>query len=223
MKTFLIFVLLFISTNSYAQNKFVVEYFSSNYYCIVYITNSNNTENPGWIAIYDNNSNEELIRVESEGINLDLNDEKTIENNNILPYNEQSLIIYEDFNFDGVEDFAIQDSHHGGYGSPTYRIYISEDNKFVYNEKFTELGQDYLGMFNVDHEKKIISTMQKSGCCYHEYSDFIVENNVPKVISIITEDATKEDEYVYITTEKYIDGNWTTTTRKEKIKDYYKE
>ena len=223
MKTFLIIVLLFISAISFAQNKFAVDYFSNNYYGIVNMTNSNGVENQGWIAIYDKNTNEELVKVESDGIDLDVNDEKAIKNDNVLPYKEQILIIYEDFNFDGVKDFAIEDGHHSCYGLPSYKIYLAENNNFVLDDKFTELSQNYCGMFAVVNEKKMLRAELKSGCCYHVYSEFIIDDGAPKLTSKITEDATQGDEYVYITTEKLIDGKWITTNSKEKIKDYYKD
>jgi hypothetical protein len=222
MKTFLILVLLFISTISFAQNKFAIEYFSSNYYCIVYITNSNDEENPGWIAVYDNNTNEELIKIESERIYLDSNDKKAIKIDNILPYKEQSFIIYNDFNFDGAEDFAIEDGHHSCNGLPSYKIFLAENNRFVFSEKFTELAQNYCGMFAVVREKKMLRTELKSGCCYHVYSEFIIDDGAPKLTSKITEDATQGDEYVYITTEKLVNEEWSKTVRKEKIEEYYK-
>ena len=223
MKTFLILVLFFITTFCNAQIKYEVQDFSDDYYGVVYVTDTSDFFKIGWISIYDKKSNSELIKVESEAIVLEMQNGKLKVNANEFPYGEEDVIIYDDFNFDGVKDFAISDSHSGGYGMPTYKIYLSEGNKFVYNEKFTELGQDYLGMFYVDHEKKIIHTEQKSGCCYHEDSEFIVEKNAPKLILLVIEDATKGDDYVYVTTKKLVDGKWIKTEKKEKIKDYYKE
>lgn len=43
-------------------------------------------------------------------------------------------------------------------------------------------------MFQVDYTEKKISTMTKSGCCWHEFSEFIVENNKPKAVRIITKE-----------------------------------
>jgi hypothetical protein len=220
MKSFSILFLLLISTFSYAQIKYEVQDFSKDYYGAVYVTDTSDFFKKGWISIYDKKSDSELIKVESDAIVLEILDGMLIVIVNEFP--GEDVIAYDDFNFDGVNDFAISDGHSGSYGMPTYKIYLAENSKFVYNEIFTELGQDYLGMFSVDHEKKIISAEQKSGCCYHENSEFIVENNAPKLVLKITEDATKGDEYVYITTEKYIDGKWTKTTKKEKIEEYYK-
>jgi hypothetical protein len=122
-----------------------------------------------------------------------------------------------------VKDFALQDGFNGNYSSATYRIFLANKGQFILNKDFTELSQYNFGMFEVDYEKKILKTFIKDGCCWHEYSEYIVENNVPEVAAIITEDATKDDEYVYITEKRLVDGKWITKERKELIKDYYKE
>jgi len=45
-------------------------------------------------------------------------------------------------------------------------------------------------MFEVDPKGKRIHTMTKSGCCWHQVSEYIVENNNPKAISIVEDDQT---------------------------------
>lgn len=223
MKKILILVLLFISTLSLAQIKYNIEDFSKDYYGIVNVSDTNDFFRPGVICIYDKKTNEELIKVENSRIYLDFEDGKLIEGNNVVPYEHEPVIIYQDFNFDGVNDFAIQDSERGCYGAISYNIYLAQNKKFVYNNNFSELAHDYCGMFVVDYEKKLLYAMQKDGCCYIEHSDFKVENNEPKLISLVIEDATKSDDYVYITTKKLKKGKWIKTEKKEKIKDYYKE
>jgi hypothetical protein len=70
------------------------------------------------------------------------------------------------------------------------------------------LTKDYCGFFEVNEQEKKISTMTKSGCCWHQYSDFIVKNNNPKKVRVVTEEySLKEDgETLTITTEKLING-----------------
>ena len=184
---------------------------------------TNNVNKPGKITIYDKKSNAELIGVKFSGKILEFHYGNILDNITELLYEEQSLIIYKDFNFDGVKDFALQDGFNGNYSSATYRIFLANKGQFILNKDFTELSQYNFGMFEVDYEKKILKTFIKDGCCWHEYSEYIVENNVPEVAAIITEDATKDDEYVYITEKRLVDGKWITKERKELIKDYYKE
>ena len=223
MKPFLILILLFISSISFSQIKVEFKNFSDDYYAVITIADTNNIDKPGKITIYDKKSNAELIGVKFSGKILEFHYGNILDNITELLYEEQSLIIYKDFNFDGVKDFALQDGFKGNYSSATYRIFLANKGQFILNKDFTELSQYNFGMFEVDYEKKILKTFIKDGCCWHEYSEYIVENNVPEVAAIITEDATKDDEYVYITEKRLVDGKWITKERKELIKDYYKE
>jgi len=117
----------------------------------------------------------------------DFEDSKVKSNIQQIPYGEQSILIYEDFNFDGKEDIALRTGNYSCYGGPSFEIYLADKNGFVYNESFTELGSNYCGMFTVDDEKKQLQTMTKSGCCWHQFSTYVVENNQVVPIEIIEE------------------------------------
>jgi len=117
----------------------------------------------------------------------DMEDSKVKSNIKQIPYGEQSILIYEDFNFDGKEDIALRTGNYGCYGGPSFEIYLADKKDFVYNESFTELGSNYCGMFRVDNEKKQLQTMTKSGCCWHQFSTYVVENNQAVPIEIIEE------------------------------------
>lgn len=117
----------------------------------------------------------------------DFEDSKVKSNIQQIPYGEQSILIYEDFNFDGKEDIALRTGNYSCYGGPSFEIYLADKNGFTYNESFTELGSNYCGMFTVDDEKKQLQTMTKSGCCWHQFSTYVVENNQAVPIEIIEE------------------------------------
>ena len=117
----------------------------------------------------------------------DFEDSKVRSNIKEIPYGEQSILIYEDFNFDGKEDIALRTGNYSCYGGPSFEIYLADKNGFTYNESFTELGSNYCGMFTVDDEKKQLQTMTKSGCCWHQFSTYVVENNQVVPIEIIEE------------------------------------
>jgi len=117
----------------------------------------------------------------------DFEDSKVKSNIQQIPYGEQSILIYEDFNFDGKEDIALRTGNYSCYGGPSFEIYLADKNGFTYNESFTELGSNYCGMFTVDDEKKQLQTMTKSGCCWHQFSTYVVENNQAIPIEIIEE------------------------------------
>ncbi|MCB9033164.1 MAG: hypothetical protein H6553_04955 [Chitinophagales bacterium] len=183
--TLILFFLLF--NFSFSQMIFKVNNFSKTYYGKVFIEDTTAVFSKGWVAIYNVNTNKKLIKVNSEELTYELHNGKMLANIIELPYGEQSQIIYEDFNFDGIKDFAIMDGQNSCYHGPSFQIYLATNNGFKYNEGFTKLAQEYCGMFNVDAKNKTISTMTKSGCCWHQFSEFKVENNNPYAIKIVEE------------------------------------
>lgn len=134
-----------------------------------------------------------------------------------LLYDEQSVLNFDDFNFDGFEDVAICDGNNGGYGMPSYQVYLYSKklNRFVHSTPFTKLGKE-LGMFEVDAKRKRLATFSKSGCCWHQTAEYIVVNNLPKKVLEVTEDATytgRGGDKVKVTTRKLIKGRWRTSTK----------
>lgn len=145
--------------------------------------------------------------------------------NRTVLYDEQSVIIVEDFNFDGMEDVAICNGSNGSYHMPSYRIYLSSRaaGKFVFNPGLTRLGS-HLGMFEVDAENKTLQTFDKSGCCWHITERYKVINNRPVKVFEYVEDATGFDEkankrIVKMTTKTLVGGKWKITVETERVKD----
>ncbi|MBF7092047.1 hypothetical protein IUY40_10900 [Flavobacterium sp. ALJ2] len=195
-------LLLFIFSITFAQTTFKVDNFSKAYYGKIFIEHTSQVFSKGWVSIYDKKTNKQIIKVESEGLALNLHNEKALANIKELPYGEQSLIMYEDYNFDGIKDFAIYDRQNSHYHWPSFQIYLATKTGFKLSPDFTTLTQDYCGMFYADSKEKKLSTMAKSGCCLHQYSEFIVENNKPKVIKII------EDDQMNFPYNKHSEQNW---------------
>jgi hypothetical protein len=164
----------------------------------------------------------QVIDHEETYVELGENGDPTV-NVNLL-YDAQSVLHVDDFNFDGMEDVAICNGTNGSYGSPSYSIYLSSRvaGKFVYHEKFSELGS-HLGMFNIDKKKKTLSTFDKSGCCWHITEEYRVVNNRPVKIFEEVEDATvsgaNSADKVKITTKRLVGGKWKTTVRYVKRED----
>ncbi len=186
-----LFLILFAVNFVFGQKTFEVQNFSADYYGKVYVAQPSETFSSGWIAILDKKTNKELIKVNSEQLAIEVENEKVKANVKELPYGEQSVIIHDDFNFDGIKDFAIEDGQNSCYGGPSFQIYLGSQvkSKFVLNPYFTKLAQEYCGMFEVDSKAKKLSTMTKSGCCWHQFSEYIVVNNKPKAIKIVEDDA----------------------------------
>ena len=132
-------------------------------------------------------------------------------------YDEQSAVNFSDYNFDGVEDLSLCDGRNGGYGMPSYQIYLflPRAGRFILSEEFTELSQEgRLGMLERDARRQRLRTFSKSGCCFHMTEEFVVVNNRPKKVLEIVEDATIADEKrVKITTKRLVGGRWRTTTK----------
>jgi hypothetical protein len=153
--------------------------------------------------------------IKLEDTYLELSDEGQAKTNITRSYDDQSVINVEDFNFDGMEDVAICDGANGSYGMPSYQIYLSSRSagKFVLSKPLTELGQ-HLGMFEVDKQKKVLRTFDKSGCCLHYTDEYSVVNNRPVKVFAEEEDATiPDDTKVKITTKKLVNGKWQTKVK----------
>jgi hypothetical protein len=187
MRTLTTILFLIFTTLTFAQKVVTVDNFSKEYYGKIQIVDTSEVFSKGWVAIYDRHTNKQIIKVVSGELALTLHDGKAIANIKSLPYGEQSLIMYEDFNFDGVKDFAICDGQNSCYHGPSFKIYLATGKGFLYSKEFTRLAKEYCGMFNTDNKAKRIYTMAKDGCCWHEFSEFIVVNNKPKAIKVQTE------------------------------------
>ena len=187
MKYFKTLFLLLIINLTYGQVTFNVNNISKDYFGKIYISDTTEVFSQGWVGIFDKKSKKQLIKVTADELTYNLHEGKLLANIKQLPYGEQSQIMYEDYNFDGKKDFAIMDGQNSCYHGPSFQIYLATTNGFKLSNEFTRLAQEYCGMFYVDSKEKKISTMTKSGCCWHQFSEFIVENNKPKVIKIVEE------------------------------------
>ena len=73
------------------------------------------------------------------------------------------------------------DGFNSCYGGPSFQIFLASGKDFVYNDDFTELAQNNCGMLWLMLKTKYIYNDEKL-VCWHQYSDYIVENNHPKLI-----------------------------------------
>jgi len=152
---------------------------------------------------------------------LDENQKPSV--NVILGYDEQSALIFDDFNFDGKADIAIRNGNMGGYGSPTYDVYLYSQNRFVFHIPLSLLVMENLGMFQTDAKRRILTTFTKSGCCWHQTSENGWQNNKIIPLKRITEDATGSNEKVVVTTEIWTGKMWKKSVKTYLQSAYYKE
>ncbi len=87
---------------------------------------------PGVINVYDKASGAALIRVQSDELVLgtDPKTGKVKTNVHELPYGEQSVLIYQDFNFDGIKDLALMDGKTAAITAPRIRSFSARPMVF---------------------------------------------------------------------------------------------
>ena len=203
-------ILLFLSLLSYSSlaQTYQIQDFSDDYYATIETVNveegtlrteanteaSNETNSV--IKIIESKTKKALIS-QPFGIDIDYEMDNSEEHQlggkisaNIvnLPYGEHSVLIYDDFNFDGQKDVALRDGNYSCYGGPSHQIYLKNGNTFTHSDAFTELAQNYCGFFEVDEETQTLHTMTKSGAAWHQYSDYKVINNKPVAVRIVEEE-----------------------------------
>ncbi|MFT3796578.1 XAC2610-related protein [Flavobacterium sp.] len=226
MKT--IIIILFFTNIIFAQHKFSIENGSKIYSAEILIDtcDQQNCQGLGVIKLIDKVSKRLVQEFTSEDLYFFLDERNKPTVNIIQLYDEQSPLIFDDFNFDGTEDLAIRDGNHSGYGGPSYSVYVYNITKkeFVYSLELSELADaPNLGMFEVDHERKRIKTFSKSGCCFHTTLEYEVVPRKGLVNVYELEEDAQGGEHVIVTEKKLIKGKWQVKKKKHKLDDYYKQ
>jgi len=135
-------------------------------------------------------------------------------------YDDEYSVVFDDFNFDGLEDLAVCNGRNGGYGAPSYNVYLFSKSagKFVENRKLSDLaGEGYLGLFFPDPKRRTLTALSKSGCCYHETDVYKVVGDRPVLVEKTIEDATVGGGYVMVTTRKRVGRRWVVRKKREKM------
>lgn len=176
-------------------------------------------EGPANISLFNKKDHKASQTIRMKNLFVELKNDKPSTNLIELYGENNSGIVVDDFNFDGNEDLALRNGNLGSYGGPSYDIYLfsPRKNQFTRNDPLTELASSNLGLFEVNPKKKELYTLTKSGCCWHQSSEYKIINDKPKKIKIITEAMTNDGKFMEITTEKLINGKWKATVKKVKI------
>ena len=237
LRSALLKLLLFLTCQmSFAQETFHIKDGSGTYDLSVRITNcdeerlrdnSGICSGPGLINVYRKGSSSPFQILNLKNIEVDK--EQTAFNSTITKkprqlYDDEYSFIFGDFNFDGREDLAVCNGREGGYGAPSYNVYLynSRLNRFIENKRLSGLTEGYLGLFFVDQKRKQLVAFAKGGCCYHGTEKYKVINNNPILVESITEDSSRGDasgDIVVITTKKLVNGKWIKRVSKEKLKE----
>lgn len=224
----LIVIILTLATMASAQKVFLMKDASKNFDVKVTVSSceDDTCEGAGSVELFTKDG-KSFQKLTMANIFLELGPDQRPTANLIELYGENnSGIVFDDYNFDGREDLAVRNGNEGGYGGPSYDVFLSSKRtgKFVRHQALTRLASENLGLFTVDKKAKQLETFTKSGCCWHETTRYKFTGEKLVKVYIFTEDAAGGDgKYVYLTTKRLVGNRWTTTTKKALIKDYYKE
>lgn len=220
MKKLLIVLLLFCSS-AVAQERFDIKNASKDYDVRIEVAKceDNMCEGKATFTLFQKGQTRPFQIFRLANTSFLLGENKRPLANRTLLYDEQSAFNFGDYNFDGRADLALCDGNNGGYGMPSYQVYLfaPQTKKFVNSPGLTSLAQEgSLGMFEIDAKKKVLRTFGKSGCCFHVTQEYSVVRNRPKKVLEITEDATIPDEKkVKVTTRRLVNGRWRTSVKYE--------
>ena len=223
---FITILLCIITSGGNAQQSFLIKDGSQKYIAAITVEGckDNTCEGKGTIKLIDKNTNKVMQVFTSDDLYFYLDSNFKPSVNVIELYDEQSPLIFKDFNFDRAEDLAIRNGNSGSYGGPSYDVYVFNSTKkqFVISNVLTNLANENLGMFQTDAKRKRLSTFAKSGCCWHITTDYKVVPNkgLQKVYEL--EENALDGEFVIVTERNLINNKWVSKTKKYKIDDYYK-
>lgn len=215
MKAAILFVIVFCST-AFAQRTFDIADASKDYNVELEVARCDEDfcRGKAVFKITKKGSGDLLQKIEIPEIEFMIEEAQLADTK--LVYDFQSVIFFEDYNFDGTNDIAVREGFGGGYGSASYQIHLFDkaQGKFVLNKVFTEMVQGGMGIVSVDEKRKMLTRFSKSGCCWHQTEGFSVVNGKPLKTYELIEDATVDNgtngEKVKITTRKLINGKWRT-------------
>ncbi|MFC3654798.1 hypothetical protein FZ025_11600 [Xanthomonas hyacinthi] len=174
------------------RRTYEVQDFSERYRATLEIEDNSETFHPGIVRVFARGSATPLIEVASPELVLDIDAKGGKAKANVLelPYGKQSVLIYADFNFDGIKDLALMDGQNSCYHGPSYQVYVGTAHGFEPSRGFTALAQNNCGLFEVDAQARELHTMTKDGCCWHQSAVYTVRDGAPLLERELVEDAT---------------------------------
>ncbi|ASK30140.1 hypothetical protein CEY12_08445 [Chryseobacterium sp. T16E-39] len=221
-------IFIFYSSFSFGQNHFELKSGSNQYDAAITVADCDGEKcsGNGTVELRDKKTSRVVQTLNSDDLYFYLNKDQQPSVNVIQLYNEQSPLIFNDFNFDGSEDIAVRNGNESSYGGPSYDVYVYNSTKkqFVISDELTSLAFENLGMFQTDSKRKRIITFSKSGCCWHITTEYriIPKKGLDKVFEL-EEDAMGGGDFVKVTRREKIKNKWIIKTKKYPIKEYYKE
>ncbi|WP_426204434.1 XAC2610-related protein [Pseudomonas sp. TWP3-1] len=178
---------------------------------------------PAQITVRDKASREVLQRIDSADVSELLPVGEPVQ---ALRCDEQKLVVFADFNFDGQQDLAVRNGNDGGYAAASYDIYLSDESSpvLVLNKGLSALTREpQLGLLEVDSTAKQLLTRSKSGCCWRQKAAWQMQGDTPQKVAETIEVAQAPSEahqlmpvgYTDITDRVLQDGKWVEQRRLE--------
>ena len=221
-KMILIMSILFLfSTAIFAQKTFLLKNASKVFDVKIQISSCETDTCEGSAAVFltKKGQSKNFQKIEMANVFLELGtDQKPTANLIELYGDNNSGIIFDDYNFDGIEDLAIRNGNNGSYGGPSYSVFLFSNikNRFIENAPLTTLASENLGMFTVDKKAKTIETFNKSGCCWHQTTRYKIAGNKPKKVYVFTEELLSDEKTTSTTETLLPNGKWKKRTKIEK-------
>ena len=96
--------------------------------------------------------------------------------------NDYGDLIIEDFNFDGLEDFAIKNNS-GGNGGPTYAFYMQQNNKIFKRDEYLT-NTMYFYPTEINKKKKTLTILVHASAISYSETTFIFNSKNKKWLKL---------------------------------------
>lgn len=125
--------------------------------------------------------------------------------------------LLSDVNGDGNDDLVVWTGRDGGYGGPSFDVYLfnAAEQKYVYSQAYSDLTVGSTGLFTIENGK--LKTIAKDGCCTHIFETYQAESGGPKLVERVTEITSEGSDKISVKTERLIGDRVTIVSVEEKI------
>jgi len=170
-----------------APREYPIGHFSDEFRATVTVEDTGEVFRPGAISVFERRTGRRLLRITSSELAFEVEGGEVRPDLQALPSGRQSVLVYEDFDFDGRADLAIMDGQKSCYHGPSFQVFLRRGQGFRKSAAFTRLAQRYCGMFAVDSQAKRLFTVTKSGCCSHQRTTYDVVRHAPRLLATVKE------------------------------------